>query len=452
MPNPLRPERTFWKLSETLCPGHIPGDETTPLSSDNDTVSLSFQRTQLYTNGEIGYLPAMVNNLSKDPATMTSYESAVWSLFAVLECSGIRRFTIDSQWGEKDTSLHGGREDVAEGASYRIATRFMTVGGRQKLVAVKRVKGSLPISGSTSDNNRVAATNLETIRRDIELMTRPQYRRMSGHPHILSCLGYGWEPADPAPSLFLVVPWAQHGTLRQFLQSGDISWVIRKELFKQVCLGLRSLHRYDIAHGDVKMENVLVFNRRHLETEEGRKEYEEARKEHPQAPPIEENVNVRLSDFGCSVSALDGRYTGTAAYNAPEVRNGTLHMSPMAGQMMKFMKCDIFSAGLLFLEVLLDGESVASNSWVQDMTCNADGVLPALEFARETVSGILSHLSWQGRQLDIARDMFLQIFEATLKYDPAARYPVDHLLKAIEQATWRYVNAPRGALFGIYIS
>ena len=191
-------------------------------------MSLSFQRTQLYTNGEIGYLPAMVNNLSKDPATMTSYESAVWSLFAVLECSGIRRFTIDSQWGEKDTSLHGGREDVAEGASYRIATRFMTVGGRQKLVAVKRVKGSLPISGSTSDNNRVAATNLETIRRDIELMTRPQYRRMSGHPHILSCLGYGWEPADPAPSLFLVVPWAQHGTLRQFLQSGDISWVIRK--------------------------------------------------------------------------------------------------------------------------------------------------------------------------------------------------------------------------------
>ncbi|KAK4442435.1 hypothetical protein QBC34DRAFT_418710 [Podospora aff. communis PSN243] len=47
-----------------------------------------------------------------------------------------------------------------------------------------------------------------------------------------------------------------------------------KEVFSQVCLGLRSLYRYNIAYGDVKMENVLVFNRPHLETEEGKRSYE----------------------------------------------------------------------------------------------------------------------------------------------------------------------------------
>ncbi|KAK4167852.1 hypothetical protein QBC43DRAFT_125325 [Cladorrhinum sp. PSN259] len=437
-PNPLRRQRTFWKVSEPLCSDPVSGSETTRPTNDGDalSLSLSLQRTQLYTNGEIGFLPIMGNQMSEDPTTMNSYESAIWGLFAVLECSGLRRFTIDRQWGDTDNSLYGGRENVAEGASYRIGTRFRTVRGQQKLVAVKKVKESLAMSGSAPEN-RLATTTLETIRKDIVLMTRPQYRRMAGHPHILPCLGYGWEAGGPAPSLFLVVPWAQRGTLRQFLKNKDISWPIRKELFNQVCLGLRSLHRYDIAHGDVKMENVLIFNRPHLETEEGRRSYEESRRKYPQVPPIEENVTVKLSDFGCSVSSLDDRYTGTAAYNAPEVRNGTLNMSRFTGKMTKFIKCDIFSAGLLFLELLLGGESVASHSRVQNMTCNADGVLPALEFARETASEELSHPWWRGRQLAIARDLFLQIFEATLKYDPEERFPVDYLLKVIEQATWR---------------
>lgn len=80
-----------------------------PMSSNDDNLSMSLQQTQFYINVDAEFPPTMESSLLRDPAAMTSHESVVWSLFAVLECSGIPRFTIESQWGEEITFLRGGR-------------------------------------------------------------------------------------------------------------------------------------------------------------------------------------------------------------------------------------------------------------------------------------------------------------------------------------------------------
>jgi serine/threonine protein kinase len=395
----------------------------------------SLQRTHLFTNGSIGFAPLWNKGPSKANDNTNAYEAGVWELFEVLECSGLQQFNNNTDLRLGSKNLFGGRDNIAEGASYRICTRLMSAKSEPKVVAVKVIKGSL-LQLQSKSKEQAAASRLQTIRKDVEIMTRQQYRKMHGHPHVMTCLGYGWDVIHSELSVFVVVPLAERGTLRQFLLADEISYQVKKEIFKQVCLGLRSLHRYDIAHGDIKMENVLVFNRPHLQTEEGRRVYEEARKKHPHVPPISENVNIRLSDFGCSLASSDDTYTGTTAYNAPEVRNGEVNKTANDGTMTKFIKCDMFSCGLLFLEILLNGGSIASNSDVQSMTLD-EGELPVLHFARKIALDITNDRRWGQRGGAIASDLWNNIFNATLKFDPHQRHFVDYVLNEIEQATWR---------------
>ncbi|KIW18074.1 hypothetical protein PV08_02361 [Exophiala spinifera] len=401
----------------------------------------SGQRTQLYTNGSIDFYPLWTKGVSEHSAESHTYSTAALDLFETLECSGLRQFVLSPDLREDTKFLYGGRDDVAEGASYRICTRLMVVNGSTKLVAIKVVKGSL-YSSQLSSHGAAAASRLQTIRRDILIMTRPQYRKQGGHPHVLSCLGYGWNATkEAAVSAFLVVPWAQHGNLRDFIRGLHVSYATKKELFKQVCLGLRSLHMHDIAHGDVKMENVLVFNRPHLETEEGIRDYEVARKKYPQVPPISENVHLRLCDFGCSVSTNSDSYIGTTVYNAPEVRSGAVNHTLAHGKMSRFTKCDIFSCGLLLVEMLLDRRSIASEDKVQTMDLGEKSELPALDFALDLVLQISADSRWSERGRVVFGDLFTSIFSATLKFRPDQRHSVDHLLDLIERATWRLTFA-----------
>jgi serine/threonine protein kinase len=431
--NYSHPRSDFWKTTDELHPAADQNADRNEESYRGQEYSL--QRTQLFTNGSIGFAPLWSKGSLKANDSTNAYEAGVWKLFEVLECSGLQQFNMNTDLRLGSKNLFGGRDDIAEGASYRICTRLMPAKSEPKFVAVKVIKGSL-LQLQSKSKEQAAASRLHTIWKDVGIMTRQQYRRMHGHPHVMTCLGYGWDVIHSGLSVFVVVPLAERGTLRQFLLTDEVSHPMKKEIFKQVCLGLRSLHRYDIAHGDIKMENVLVFNRPHLQTEEGRREYEKARKEHPQVPPIWENVNVRLSDFGCSLTLPDDTYTGTTAYNAPEARNGEVNKTADDGTMTKFIKCDIFSCGLLFLEILLNGGSIASHGDVQSMILD-EGELPVLHFARKIALDITNDRRWGQRGGAIARDCWNNIFNATLRFDPHQRYFVDYILNEIEKATWR---------------
>ena len=427
------PRPDFWKIYDELRPATNQNNARDEESHPGQDYSL--QRTQLFTNGSIGFAPLWNKGLSKTNSSTNAYEAELWKLFKVLECSGLQQFTMNTDLGLGSTDLFGGRDNIAEGASYRICTRLMSAKPEPKVVAVKVIKGSL-LQLQSKSKEEAATSRLQTIRKDVEIMTRQQYRKIYGHPYVMTCLGFGWDVIHSELSVFVVVPLAERGTLREFLLADEISYQMKEATFKQVCLGLRSLHRSDIAHGDIKMENVLVFNRPHLQTEEGRRVYEEVQKEHPLVLPISENVTVRLSDFGCSLASSHDTYTGTTAYNAPEVRNGEVNKTTNDGTMTKFIKCDIFSCGLLLLEILLNGGSIASDGDLQNMTLE-EGELPILHFARRIIFGITKDRRWDQRGGAIANEMWNNIFNATLKFDPRQRHFVDYFLNEIEQATWR---------------
>jgi serine/threonine protein kinase len=108
----------------------------------------------------------------------------------------------------------------------------------------------------------------------------------------------------------------------------------RTALCLDVLQGLHALHACDIVHGDIKLENMLVFK-----GPEG----------HPQA---------KVADFGSAIVLNDAdgdlTYLGTPLYNPPEVR--ALEDRQLGAYVEKdqALACDVYAFGLLVWETCLD--------------------------------------------------------------------------------------------------
>jgi len=136
-------------------------------------------------------------------------------------------------------------------------------------------------------------------------------------------------------------------------------------VFRQLVEGLHLLHSHGVIHRDLKLENVLVVNERHV------------------GPDV--LLDVKIADFGLSKVVGDGlseahSTVGSPRYMAPEVWAKGIHD----------FKADLWSLGVL-CHVLLDGrfpcEGVQQRS--QSTIDAAVGKLPVGEHARSLVSGLL---------------------------------------------------------------
>jgi len=134
-----------------------------------------------------------------------------------------------------------------------------------------------------------------------------------------------WVLAQP----YLVLEFADCGTLRQFSRTADCVDMAR-DLALDIVSGLEFLHGHGIAHGDVKLENVLVFT-------------------HPNR-----RFSAKISDFSHSIFEEDELlYLGTPRCRPPEVtgeRGLDLTFDGILG-------CDIWALGVAMFE-LLAGEEV----------------------------------------------------------------------------------------------
>jgi len=116
---------------------------------------------------------------------------------------------------------------------------------------------------------------------------------------------------------------ADNGDLLDFVKNnGEVSEQRARIWFSQICKGTDYLHSKDIAHRDLKCENVLLSR----------------------------NYNCKLTDFGFSrycndlgPSMLCETFCGSAAYAAPEVVGGTPYMPKMA---------DVWSLGVILYAML----------------------------------------------------------------------------------------------------
>lgn len=133
--------------------------------------------------------------------------------------------------------------------------------------------------------------------------------KLASHPHVLPLLGSG----EDAGYLYLVTPYVEAGTLRDWLQKGGrMGLADIGPFFRQLCDALGYAHSLGVLHGNLKPSNVFLFEGRH----------------------------VLLGDFGMlwDVSHMDMNHAGSGTdaveYLAPEV---------LSGQITQFS--DIYSLG-----------------------------------------------------------------------------------------------------------
>jgi serine/threonine protein kinase len=160
---------------------------------------------------------------------------------------------------------------------------------RQVALKVLRIKEETGSSTGHQDAVRLSLRELRTI-------------AMLDHPHILPLYDYGEEEADGKKIAFLVMPFRDEGTLKDWLKraqaEGTLSAYTVAAMIAQAASALQYAHDRGIIHQDVKPSNFLI----------------RSNPNRPQRP------DLLLTDF--VMGRVSGNLLGTPIYQAPEQLEG----------------------------------------------------------------------------------------------------------------------------------
>ncbi|KAI1417916.1 hypothetical protein F5Y13DRAFT_199041 [Hypoxylon sp. FL1857] len=225
--------------------------------------------------------------------------------------------------------VHGREAYLGSGTTYQVSKRvaFKSLDKQEKgiYVAVKTAK--VETGGDVYDLSisREECRTLNSVLFELEILSHAAVRQ---HTNIASLLGYSWDVHDGAIAPSLIMELATLGNARSFLSSQSLPDKQKVNLCSDVASGLYFLHTHNIIHGDVKLDNILI--------------YEDAQK-----PFV-----AKISDFERSPQNTEGLvYIGTTLYNAPEVQKATMSRNSNFLPRDQLWLCDIFSFGLLAVEV-----------------------------------------------------------------------------------------------------
>ncbi|KAH0545481.1 hypothetical protein FGG08_000482 [Glutinoglossum americanum] len=201
---------------------------------------------------------------------------------------------------------------------------------------------------------RVNITRLE-IGRNKNLALNPQYRarmrtlelevlslchpNIRGHRNIVSLVAWGYDYDDGATPLPVLFVEAAVSTLSTYLALTPWvqRWDVRQHLALDIAAGLAIMHQFNIVHGDVKPDNVLIF-----------------KQDNPKAPFV-----AKLSDFGVCIDMQTAdseltpeSYRGTPAWTGPEVGN---FVESKYGEFSArlLLRFDSFSYGMVLLAIFV---------------------------------------------------------------------------------------------------
>eukprot|EP01063_Lacrimia_lanifica_P036539 TRINITY_DN7286_c0_g2_i1.p1 TRINITY_DN7286_c0_g2~~TRINITY_DN7286_c0_g2_i1.p1 ORF type:complete len:663 (+),score=227.64 TRINITY_DN7286_c0_g2_i1:77-1990(+) len=148
------------------------------------------------------------------------------------------------------------------------------------------------------------------IRREITVL------KLFRHPHIIRL----YDTMETASDIFMCMEYVNNGELFDYIvQHGKLSEQEARRFFQQIVSGVEYCHFYQVAHRDLKPENLL----------------------------LDQNLNIKIADFGLSNLMQDGDFLKTSCgspnYAAPEVISGMIYAGP---------EVDVWSCGVILYALL----------------------------------------------------------------------------------------------------
>ncbi|KAI1501491.1 hypothetical protein F5X99DRAFT_409075 [Biscogniauxia marginata] len=223
---------------------------------------------------------------------------------------------------------------------------------RHGLVAVKRSRFLPQVGYSTAGNAEAFGSHFAQFTQELQILS---HSRIRSHPNIVHLLGICSSVDDKISYLALVLEYSSIGTLKSYLSREENHNPPAEcvALILQIAQGVAVLHELQVAHCDLKTDNVLLF------LDKG-------------------DLKAKLSDFGQALLVPHGDSdahveprNGTPLLNAPEIRNGRAFEDENFNISVA-MLCDVFSFGLLVWEVMKGGSSFFDVSWVSSLPCDID--------------------------------------------------------------------------------
>jgi serine/threonine protein kinase len=262
-----------------------------------------------------------------------------------------------------------------------------TYGG--KLVVSKHV----PKGHAESESQRYDA-----LARDMVFLSHDP---VAQHNRFVNIIALGWEDAEDVVENriwpVLLFEFAEYGTLEDFfdLDDTDKSWDTKQAICRDVAVGLEWLHACHIIHSDVKFGNVLMFR-----------------------DADSTFYSAKLSDFGF---ALDVDALEASGREAARLDGFTPPCAPEADTLIPLnllTKFDVFSFGLLFGRVFLNGDV----TFTRALQSCSPAELAYYEFERNAVK-----LGYDDEQLQLVSNLIA----STTSADPESRIEMKDALKMI---------------------
>ena len=193
-----------------------------------------------------------------DTATPSTphYSSLSYSTSSPCHTSMFKLFSVDVELCPNPVlqTLPHIHQLMVESQVFRRGQAHQLRGIRKRLLEVSfygpRVQPFVQSFGQIPFQSRVGC-----ILRDVKIMS---HAPLAWHLNILNLLGYGWQSTGLNILPFVVTEYAPLGTLREYLLKGNTTARLRKRLCHQIPSGFHALHLSGVAHGDLKLENVLV--------------------------------------------------------------------------------------------------------------------------------------------------------------------------------------------------
>ncbi|GAA5926949.1 hypothetical protein JCM3775_007087 [Rhodotorula graminis] len=194
---------------------------------------------------------------------------------------------------------------------YEILSTLGT-GSFGKVKLARHVKTGLKVALKFISKRKISTAEMSNrVHREI------QYLSLLRHPHIIKLYDVISTPSD----IVMVIEYLSGELFDYIVRRGKMPEDEARRFFQQIMSALDYCHSHNIVHRDLKPENLL----------------------------LDENLNVKIADFGLSNIMRDGDFLKTSCgspnYAAPEVISGKLYAGP---------EIDIWSCGVI-LYVMLCG-------------------------------------------------------------------------------------------------